>query len=148
MEFMQSYKHLEKLCGEIYGPDRIKAYIAHMEACPQGARYVSSWQADLRQLRHYQWMRNQIAHNVCCTEENMCSQEDLQWLDDFYMRILSGQDPLTQYRRAIQPQPEKAPPRPTPPVQKKKSNGLLIVAVVLLLAGIVIVGSAVWMVLC
>ena len=101
---MESYKHLEKLCGEILDDDRrVKAYIDEMQNTPGGARYVSSWNADLKKLKHYHWVRNQIAHEIDCTEQNMCTPEDTLWIDNFYSRIMNQTDPITLYRKATTP---------------------------------------------
>ena len=104
MSFISSYKHLEKLCGEVMDDSRrVSAYIEEMERTPRGAFYVSSWNDDLKALKHYRWVRNQIAHNPDCDEENMCDMDDVLWLDQFYSRIMNQTDPLTLYRRATTP---------------------------------------------
>ena len=104
MSFISSYKHLEKLCGEVMDDSRrVSAYIEEMERTPRGAFYVSSWNDDLKALKHYRWVRNQIAHNPDCDEENMCDADDVLWLDQFYSRIMNQTDPLTLHRRATTP---------------------------------------------
>ena len=63
MGFIESYKHLEKLCGEVLNDDRrISAYIDEMINTPRGSYLVKGWDDDLKQLKHYRWVRNQIAH--------------------------------------------------------------------------------------
>lgn len=99
MEFLNAYKRLEKLCSDMYGTAHgISAYIEDMVNCPQGARLVSGWQQDLRQLKHYRWVRNKIVHEPDCTEEELCTPADTRWLDSFYDRIMSRRDPLAVYR--------------------------------------------------
>lgn len=101
MGFIDSYKSLEKLCGEIYGNNHgVSAYIDNMIASPNGSYYVSGWDEDLKQLKHYRWLRNQIVHEPGCSEENMCEPGDIQWLNNFHSRIMSQSDPLTLYRKA------------------------------------------------
>ena len=110
MSFIDSYKRLEKLCNEIYGDIHgVKAYIEEMNNTPLGARYVLGWDEDLKRLKHYKWVRNQIWHDLNCTEENMCEYGDAQWLDNFRSRIMSANDPLAQYRKARKPQPTQRP---------------------------------------
>ena len=76
MSFMASYKHLEKLCGEVMGDERrLSAYIDEMERKYMGARYVAGWNEDLRKLKHYRWVRNQIVHDPDCDEEDLCDPE-------------------------------------------------------------------------
>lgn len=101
MSFIDSYKHLEKLCGEILKDDRrLSAYIDEMLKTPSGSRYVNNWDEDLKTLKHYRWVRNQISHEPGCNESNMCDPEDEQWLEHFYSRIMNQTDPLSMYRKA------------------------------------------------
>lgn len=132
MGFLDSYKRLEKLCNEIYGSNYgISAYIDDMEKLTFAQRYVVDWNKDLEQLKHYRWVRNQIAHDPNCTKENMCKQGDTQWIDIFHNRIMTQTDPLAMYRKATKPQhtakPKQQYPSPQPqtaysvqPVYKKK----------------------------
>lgn len=100
MSFIDSYKRLEKLCNEMYGDNHgLSTYIDEMIDKPNGSHYVSNWNEDLKQLKHYRWIRNQIVHEPGCTEENMCESGDMQWIDNFYSRIMSTNDPLTLYRK-------------------------------------------------
>ena len=110
MSFIDSYKRLEKLCSEIYNDNHgVSSYIDEMTNTPIGARYVPGWDEDLKQLKHYRWVRNQIVHDPGCTEENMCEYGDAQWLDNFRSRIMSANDPLALYRKARNPQPVQRP---------------------------------------
>ena len=104
MSFISSYKRLEKLCGEVMDDRRcISAYIEEMERTPHGAFCVPSWNDDLKALKHYRRVRNQIAHEPDCDEDNMCDEDDVLWLDQFYSRIMNQTDPLTLYRKATTP---------------------------------------------
>ncbi len=105
MSFIDSYKQLEKICNEIYKNNHgVSAYIDEMMSISFASRYVSSWKDDLKRLKHYRWVRNQIVHEPGCTEENMCDTADIQWLNNFYARIMTGNDPLALYRKATKPQ--------------------------------------------
>lgn len=105
MGFIQAYKRLEKLCGEVLDDERkIGAYIDEMKNLPQGGYLVQGWDDDFKKLKHYRWVRNQIAHDPDCTEENMCDSNDTQWILAFYARIMNQTDPLTLYRKATQSQ--------------------------------------------
>lgn len=102
MGFMDSYKRLERFCGDASRQRQgVSAYIDEMYSIRDGAQYVRGWYADLKQLKHYRWIRNKIAHEPDCTEANMCSPADTQWIDDFYDRILNRTDPLSLYRQAV-----------------------------------------------
>lgn len=106
MGFIESYKHLEKLCGDMLQTQHgISAYIDDMGNTPNGCYWVKGWDEDLNRLKHYRWIRNQISHEPNCTEENMCEYGDAQWIDDFYDRIMNQSDPLAMYRKATRPQP-------------------------------------------
>lgn len=105
MEFIDSYKRLEKLCSEMYSNNHgLSTYIDEMTNIPNGSSYVSDWNEDLKKLKHYRWVRNQIVHEPGRTEENMCDTEDVLWLNSFYARIMSVSDPLALYRKARSPQ--------------------------------------------
>lgn len=116
MGFIESYKHLEKLCGEILDDDRrISAYIDEMINTPRGAYLVPGWNDDLKQLKHYRWVRNQIAHELDCTESNMCQPDDTLWLDQFYSRIMNRTDPHALYAQATKPRPQPKTKQPRAP---------------------------------
>lgn len=104
MGFIEAYKRLEKLCGEILNDERrVSAYIEEMTNTSRGAYFVRGWDEDLKQLKYYRWIRNQIVHDPSCSEENMCNDDDTQWIIDFRARIMNQTDPLALYRKATQP---------------------------------------------
>ena len=110
MGFINSYKQLEKLCNEIYCDNHgISSYIDDMSKLTSASYYVSSWDDDLKLLKHYRWIRNQIVHEPNCTEENLCEYEDAKWLENFHSRIMSGTDPLALYRKARSSQVTQKP---------------------------------------
>ena len=137
MRFMDSYKHLEKLCGEVMDdPRKLSAYIDEMESKRLGSRYVAGWDRDLKNLKHYRWVRNRIVHEPDCSEETMCDEEDAMWLEDFYERIMEQTDPLALYRRATQVSREPVRPDCVQPAGNERRAGctLLLLAAVGLIA--------------
>ena len=107
--FIEAYKRLEKLCGEVLNDERrVSAYIDEMINTSQGTYFVRDWDEDLKQLKHYRWIRNQIVHDPGCSEENMCSDADRQWIVDFHARIMNQTDPLALYRKATQARQKQA----------------------------------------
>lgn len=101
MGFIAAYKRLEKLCGEVMNDERkVSAYIDEMYRITDGRFYVPTWSEDLKNLKYYRRLRNQIVHEPGCTEQNMCSAADEKWVTDFYNRILKGTDALALYRKA------------------------------------------------
>ncbi len=93
MGFMESYKYLDNLCKDMNGIG-ITGYIKDMEQEPNGNFYVGGWEKDYLQLKHYRYIRNQIAHENHANESDMCSVKDTTWLDEFYQRIIGQTDPL------------------------------------------------------
>ena len=109
MGYIDSYKHLEKLCSELFGNNKgVSAYIDEMLSLPDGKFYVKGWNEDLKKLKHYRWVRNRIVHEPDCTESNMCTATDEMWIKDFYSRIISCTDPLSLYRKATTKKPSTA----------------------------------------
>lgn len=107
---------LEKLCSDIYGDNHgVSTYIDEMLNKPRGSYLVRGWDDDLKQLKHYRWVRNQIVHEPGCSEENMCEIVDAEWIDAFYSRIMNQTDPLAMYREATEPRPV------TKPVQRNQT---------------------------
>lgn len=97
-DFMSSYKHLEKLCGDILQDDRrISAYIDEMTKIASGSSAVHGWNEDLKKLKHYRWVRNQIVHDPDYEEEDLCGPNDVLWLENFYSRIRNPDRPLALY---------------------------------------------------
>lgn len=127
MKFIETYKQLEKLCGEVMNDDRrVSAYIEEMMRLSDGAYRVENWNEDLKKLKHYRWVRNKIVHEPDCTEATMCKAEDVVWLNQFRRRILNGTDPLALYRNS-----ERL--RAWRPEKKKKSSRFGCVKFLLLL---------------
>ena len=125
MGFHESYKRLEKLCGEVLNDNRrISAYIDLMSHIPRGPIFVMGWNNDLKQLKHYRWIRNLIDHEPGYTEENMCKPADAEWLDSFYSRILNQTDPLALYRKALQQHTETVSRKPVTQVHSPPVAGL------------------------
>lgn len=124
---MESYKRLEKLCGEIYNENHgVSAYIDEMLSVSDGEVYVPEWNDRLKKLKHYRWVRNRIAHDPDCREEDMCDSDDAAWLEWFHESVMTGTDPLACYRRAKSRQ-KKAPiyvPRPSQPIDSMPDEDL------------------------
>ena len=144
MSFMDSYKKLEKLCGDVLNDDRrVSAYIDEMINTPNGRHHVNGWDEDLKQLKHYRWIRNKIAHDPECTESNMCSKSDTKWINDFYSRIINKTDPLAIYRRSKKSHSLHTVKKKSRKVKKKKNCSLAcFISVVIVLLIIVALVTA------
>ena len=152
--FFEEYKRLDRLCADMYGSQTgVKDYLSDMESqASMGRYYIPSWEADYKMLKHVHWVRNQIAHNPGTYE--FSEALDSRFVNEFYSRILSGEDPLTQLRKKtkVQQKPEKEKLslphhewetlyRPQPPVfvqppirQKKKGSAFAFILIALGLA--------------
>ena len=97
--FFDEYKHLEKLCNEIYGGQKgVSLYIEDMEQTPSYvARRIPEWYSDLKNLKRFRAIRNSIAHD---SDGEMRSYEeaDVEALKEFYDRIMTQRDPLALRR--------------------------------------------------
>lgn len=128
-DFFEAYKHLDKLCSEMYAcQNGVSAYIEHMEnEAFQGQYRVPSWNNDYKMLKQVRSLRNRLAHDD--GEYQISQAEDLDFVQDFYRRIFSGNDPLTLLRKvaesedSIQRQQKKQPtaqvPIPSAPSAQK-----------------------------
>ena len=102
MGFMDSYKRLEKLCGDMLEDERrISAYIDKMYENDKGWDLVPGWERDLKKLKYYRRIRNKLVHEPDAYEEELCDVEDIEWLEDFYYRIIDGEDPLNRYYEIV-----------------------------------------------
>lgn len=102
IDFQETYKRLDRLCKDYLSSNEgVSEYIRQMENTAWiDRRYVVSWEADYKQLKHVRWVRNQLAHEVGTLEAGICTTDDLNYIKDFYNRILNGNDPFTLIRKA------------------------------------------------
>ena len=103
----EEFKHLDKLCGELYGEQQgVTHYIDDMREVPErDYRHIPNWKADLEQLVRFRHIRNYLAHTEGAFDKEACTEEDIEWSQDFCQRILKQSDPLAllyQYREAKQ----------------------------------------------
>lgn len=149
MGFLDSYKRLERLCGDIYNREKpISAYINAMLERPLGSSIIQGWDDDLKKLKRYRHIRNRIVHEPGCTESNMCNECDVKWIDNFILRVIDQNDPLALYREAMRKfqanyrQKRVAHTEISYEFQKQKSNGnhstvwltMLLIALIALVA--------------
>lgn len=103
IEFQERYKRLDKLCKEMYSSDEgISSYIQDMDGTPYNEqKAVYNWDIIYKQLKHYRWMRNQLAHDIPI-DSDFCEQSDIDWIENFYESIFNGTDPLALANKAKQ----------------------------------------------
>lgn len=102
LEFQEEYKRLDRLCKDyLSSTEGVSEYIRQMESTPlYDRRYVFTWDDDYKQLKHARWVRNQLAHEVGTLNSDIFTEDDLDWVQCFYNRIMNGSDPFTVIRKA------------------------------------------------
>ncbi len=99
--FFNSYKLLDKLCSDLFqAPHGVTCYIEQMRAAPpRKSNLIPGWHADLQQLVRLRHARNYLAHEGSF-DEPLCTQADVDFLEDFRQQILRRTDPLARLSAA------------------------------------------------
>lgn len=129
--FLEEYKRLDKLCREIYQSEKgITSYIDDMKSVSaHKSIYVPNWNPDLKNLIKLRHIRNQLTHEVGTLNVSMCTQSDIDWLKEFYNRILNTKDPLSLLTKQINHKRNLSAEREAPTSKHhktKKASGCLI----------------------
>ncbi len=98
-EFLDEYKHLEKLCSEIFNQNHgVTLYIDEMANTPRHvAISIPGWSRDLDYLKRVRYIRNAMSHDTSYNEDDY-HPEDVEFMRNFHERILNQQDPLSLLR--------------------------------------------------
>ena len=99
--FLEEYKQLDKLCGELYdGQPGVTSYINDMKSLDwNDTRNIPDWKSDLYELKRLRHIRNHLAHTEGAFDEKLCTNDDVNWVKDFRNRILKQTDPLATLRK-------------------------------------------------
>ena len=99
-EFLDAFKHLEKICNEIYGAQSgVTQYINEMERTPlYMAQKVFGWDQDFQGLKRVRHIRNNMVHANSDGDIDY-TFEDVQFMKNFYNRIMNREDPLALLRQ-------------------------------------------------
>lgn len=99
--FFEEYKRLNKLCGELYNdPAGVTCYIDHMKHITRKEYHsIPNWQTDLEHLIRFRHIRNNLAHTEGAFKEKSCTQNDINWIRNFYNRIMNQTDPIAMLHR-------------------------------------------------
>lgn len=120
-EFIDEYKHLEKLCNEIYAEQHgVTLYINEMEQKSSfSTNGIPNWDADLEYLKRVRHIRNNLVHESDYDIDY--TESDISFIKDFYQRILNQQDPLALLRKqaAKDTRPTQKPMEPELAVETK-----------------------------
>lgn len=131
--FLDEYKHLDAVCADMFhDKNGVTAYLNYMDTVPSAARQgIDSWSYDRSTLIRLRHVRNQIAHSA---EYSSCTREDLDKLENFYGRLLHGEDALSKYTRlrtAKQPKQSKQQGRTKRKRRSRKRIPVSIFAIIL-----------------
>ncbi|MBR4470820.1 MAG: hypothetical protein IKS54_05835 [Erysipelotrichaceae bacterium] len=92
-ELVEEYKKLDLLLKDMYQSDTgVSEYISRMELT-SGAYVVPGWEQDLKRLKHVRHIRNKIMHEE---DDSLCSESDIDFVLDFYDRLMEQDDPLAR----------------------------------------------------
>ena len=149
-DFFEEFKHLEKLCGELYGTKNgVTSYIDHMKSVSEyDYRNVPNWKTDLGQLIRLRHIRNHLAHTEGAFQEIACTKGDIDWLRAFYKRIQSQSDPIAilyKTRRTLKPMNTYMGPQgfnqsgdDISPLWTKVLNAIIILLVIAFIGGVIV----------
>lgn len=98
INFQEAYKRLDRLCKDCFaGNDGVSEYIRQLENEQWKLRKYNLWQDDdYKMLKHVRWIRNKLSHEVDTFQSDLCTQDDLDFVIDFYNDIMDCLDPLAQ----------------------------------------------------
>lgn len=94
--FFDEYTKLDDLCRQMFNSSKgITQYIESMESTSAAkTRNISDWDSDLKMLKQYRHIRNNLAHTPGEFHRDICVQYDVTWIQMFYDRIVKRKDPL------------------------------------------------------
>ena len=97
VEFLENYKRLDCLCKDsLSSEEGVSEYLRQMEnICWEDRTKISCWTDDYQGLKHVRWVRNKLVHEVGAWEAGLCTIEELNYVKDFYERILKSKDSLS-----------------------------------------------------
>ncbi len=98
-EFIDEFKHLEKICNEIYSEQHgVTLYINEMEQkSGYASRKIPDWDKDLANLKRVRHIRNTLVHESDNTMDYDLS--DIEFIKAFYNKIINQQDPIALLRK-------------------------------------------------
>ncbi len=92
--FIDEFKHLEKICNEIYCEQHgVTQYINEMEQkSGYASRKIPNCDNDLASLKRVRHIRNNLVHESDETVDY--NNSDIKFIKAFYRKIITQQDPL------------------------------------------------------
>ena len=90
------FSKVDKICIEVYQNEHgLADYIEDMRSINVNTvENIPDWEADLYYLINLRNARNALVSSPGAFQEELCTWEQVQWLERFYQRVLDRQDPL------------------------------------------------------
>ena len=103
MQFLKSYIVLDSLLKDMYqSKNGVTEYINDMIEIENGSAFVYDWDSNLKQLKHLRHIRNRLCHETGSFGEDLCSESDIRWLDNFRESLINQTDPLSLYEKHME----------------------------------------------
>ena len=148
--FFDEYTKLDELCRQMFNSSKgITQYIESMESTsPAKARNIPDWESDLKMLKQYRHIRNNLAHTPGEFHRDICVQYDITWIQFFYDRIVKRKDPLALlFKQSNIHKTVKKPVVITKKKRRSKKKSMFIEdmrSLLLIVAAIVVIIVIVW----
>ena len=103
MQFLKSYIVLDSLLKDMYqSKNGVTEYINDMIEIENGSAFVYDWDSNLKQLKHLRHIRNRLCHETGSFGEDLCSESDIRWLNNFRENLINQTDPLSLYEKHME----------------------------------------------
>ncbi len=99
-KLVEEFGNLERLCSQMYNEQHgVTCYIEEMKRTFVGSSRIPNWEQDLRQLKDVRHKRNKLSHGEVSFSSFCTEPEDVEFITEFRLRVMNGDDPLAQYYR-------------------------------------------------
>lgn len=94
--FFDIFSKVDKLCIDIYQNEHgLADYVEDMRSISLNTvEDIPDWESDLLCLMSLRNIRNSLINTPGAFQEAVCTEEHLEYLEQFYQRILDRQDPM------------------------------------------------------
>ena len=103
--FFDEYKSLDHICRDIYRNPAdqrlgVTLYLEDMDRNAfQGSNQIPGWTSDYHRLKRVRNLRNELSHSPNFFPEDICTQEDIDFILSFKTRIFNQTDPIAMLRK-------------------------------------------------
>lgn len=94
--FFELFNKVDRLCVQVYQNEHgLADYIEDMRSISvYSVEDIPDWERDLFQLITLRNIRSSLINSPDAFQDTLCTQEQMQWLEEFHQRILDRQDPM------------------------------------------------------